>query len=291
MSSLPSLVADIGGTHARLALASGGRIDAASVLHARNADWPGFAALVESYLAGQKIEAACIAAAGPVTREGVRLTNGGWQLTPSDLPTTNILFLNDLQGMAHALGPLSGADGPRLVLNIGTGLNAAIRHTPGATALVPPAESGYARLPLLTAPENAILHELGEAFGAPVMEAALSGPSLPRLHRALTGEARSAQQITAHWPGATRALYLRVLGAYLGDLALAHLPYGGIWLAGSLGRAVYPLLGASAFRETFCARGAYTALMERFRFHLLNDELAALRGAALYLAQGQAARD
>jgi len=291
MRHLPALVADIGGTHARLALASGGEIDTASVLHTRNADWPGFGALVESYLAGREISAACIAAAGPVTAGGVRLTNGDWHLKPTDIPAGKTHFLNDLQSMAHVLGALSGAPAARLVLNIGTGLNAAIRHPAGEAALVPPAEAGYARLPLLATPENAILHELGAEFGAPVMEAALSGPSLPRLHRALTGEARSAQQITANWPEATRRLYLRVLGAYLGDLALTHLPYGGIWLAGSLGRAVYPLLGTAAFRETFRDRGPYADLMNSFRFHLMDDELAALRGAALYLAQGQAARD
>ncbi|RFP89355.1 glucokinase [Rhodobacteraceae bacterium 63075] len=291
MSHLPALVADIGGTHARLALASDGGIDTASVLHTRNADWPGFRALVGDYLAGREISAACIAAAGPVTAEGVRLTNGVWHLKPTDIPTDKTHFLNDLQGMAHALGALSGAPGARLVLNIGTGLNAAVRHPAGATALVPPAEAGYARLPLLTTPENAILHKLAKEFGAPVMEAALSGPSLPRLHRALTGQERNAAQITAYWPDATRALYLAVLGAYLGDLALAHLPYGGIWLAGSLGRAVFPLLTCAEFRETFRARGPYEKIMDSFAFHLLDDELAALSGAALYLEQGQAARD
>ncbi len=45
------IVADIGGTNARIGLARGGRVDPASVRRYRNADFPDFGALIAAHVA------------------------------------------------------------------------------------------------------------------------------------------------------------------------------------------------------------------------------------------------
>lgn len=281
------LVADIGGTNSRFALALGETLLESSVKIYSNSGAKCLPELIESYLAGQNVEAACIAAAGPLENGAIQLTNHPWRVDPKELPFAKTFLINDLQAMAHALPAPSATPAPRMVLNIGTGLNTAILPS---TGLAPASEAGYMHLPLLTEAENAVLARCAEAFGAPVAEAVLSAPSLAQLNRVLTGATATPAAITANWPAPTLSLYLKVLGAYAGDLALALLPLGGIWLAGSLGRRLLPHLAALEFRGTFESRGAYTSLMQRFRFHVLEDEFAALRGAARYSAQAQSAR-
>ena len=64
-----SLVADVGGTNTRVALARGDRIDTASVRRFSNADHAGLASVIESYVAemdGVDCNAAAVAVAGPV---------------------------------------------------------------------------------------------------------------------------------------------------------------------------------------------------------------------------------
>ena len=285
-----ALLADIGGTNSRFALAKNGALLPDTIWHTPNNAYPSFEAALARYLTQRETpDTACIAAAGPVQDNTIQLTNHPWMIDTTRLPFAKAHLLNDLQAMGYALATFSAPTGPRLVLNIGTGLNAAVLRKAHGLWSAPAAELGYAHLPLLGTTENRILSQCARRHGAPVMEAVLSGASLPHLHHALTGQNITAADITSNWHEETLKLYLKVLGCYIGDLALGALPYGGIWLAGSLGRAIFKHLDHGAFRTSFETRGAYTPLMQSFAFHILEDETAALTGAALYLSQGQTA--
>ena len=78
MSQQPLVVlADIGGTNTRVALACGAQVDAASVKRYTNANWDGIGPVLKDYLAqtGARVEAACVAMAGPVRDSAGTLTN------------------------------------------------------------------------------------------------------------------------------------------------------------------------------------------------------------------------
>lgn len=303
MQSDITLVADIGGTHNRLALAEGARLLPDSIARAENAQYPAFTDCLAAYLAttGARPAALCIAAAGPVRDNAVHLTNHPWQITRADLTrltgARHVLLLNDLQAMGYALAlpafmgsPLTR---PRLVLAIGTGMNCAVAHPApqGTGVFVPPGETGYTSLPLTTPEDSALLHRIAGMHGAPVVESILSGPGLTRAHLARTGETVPPRAITApETPDTaeTLALALRVLGAHLGSLALTHLPLGGIALAGSTGRALFAHLDSPDFRAHFARRGPYTELLTRIPLQQITDDTAPLHGAALALAQTQA---
>ncbi len=289
---MTDLVADIGGTNSRFALAHAGQLLAGSLWQVPNRQFATFDAALASYLEGRAAPArACIAAAGVVQHDTVALTNHDWQIRAAKLPIAEVHLLNDMQALGYALGPLGAPHTRKLVLNIGTGLNVAVLYSVNAAAYVPPSESGHRRLPHLPDRADAeILTRCSEAYGANALESVLSGAGLERLHVALTGEARTARSLSADWPPETLALALRLLGHCLADLALTHLPEGGIWLAGSVGRALAAQLAHPEFAESYTAKGTYLDLVKSFTISVLKDEVAALTGAAAYL-QGQAASD
>lgn len=301
MTRTLALTADIGGTHSRLALSENGALRPDTIHRFRNDDHADFSDILTSYLreSGARPSALCLAAAGPVTNEGVTLTNRAWVISKSDLATLSgcrdITLINDLQAMGYALAVPEIATGPltrtRLVLAIGTGINAAVAHPHAGKVYVPPGETGYISLPFTTQADASLLARIATRFGAPAVESVLSGAGLSRTHHALSGTSRAPQEITAAKPhpdtAPTLALVLRVLGATLGSLALIHLPFGGLYLAGSVGRALFAHLDSPDFQAHYAQRGAYSDLMNSFPIRLISDDTAPLHGAAICLAQGQ----
>lgn len=298
-------MADLGGTHCRIALAEAGRLCPATTRRYRNADWPDLPALLAAYRASfpARLAAACLALAGPVAAGAGRLTNLDWAMDEPGLAratgAARALVLNDLVAQGHALGHLApgasvpllpgSADpaAPRLVIGLGTGFNtAAVHPLPGGGRLVAAAEAGHAAL---ADPPAAMA-----AAGFVSVEDVLSGPGLSRLHRALHGETADSAGILATAatdPRArdTLARFVAALGAVAGDLALIHLPLGGIHLTGGMARAIAPHLGTH-FARAFGAKGRFSDHMAQYSVRLITDDDAALTGCAraLVLQKGAA---
>ena len=109
----PSLLADIGGTNTRVALARNGQVLHGSVRHYPNDAFDSLEPVLQTYISETGTDtpaAACLAMAGPV-REGVgTLTNLDWTLDTATLAHATgagtVTLLNDLQAQGHALGHL-----------------------------------------------------------------------------------------------------------------------------------------------------------------------------------------
>lgn len=307
-----TLVADVGGTNTRLALARGGRVETGTVRRYANAGQPGLAEVIAAYLADQggvDCAGACVAVAGPVDRGVGRLTNLDWQIDSETLARATgaerVAVLNDLQAQGHALGHIAPenlrrviggaprADGARLVIGVGTGFNAAPVHGTGAGRLVAASECGHASLPVRTEADLRLLRFVETAHGFPGVEDVLSGRGLERLfaftaREAGSSETRSAAAIMTGMGRdplceATGRAFVRLLGTVAGDLALIHLPYGGVSLVGGVARAFAPWLGAYGFAEAFADKGRFSDFMHGFSVDLVEDDFAALTGCALYL--------
>jgi len=310
---VPQLVADIGGTHTRLALADGGELRPGSIRRYQNADYPAFESLLAPFLRDNAVSGCagvCLAVAGPVRDDTVRMTNLGWVLTRAALAAQTgcdrVYFLNDLQAQGHALDVLdkgrqrallpgpAASGATRLVVGIGTGFNAAPVHSTTRGLFVPPSECGHIHLPGHDADEAALAGWLITRHGIATVEEALCGRGLAAIHQHLghgtaTPEAL-VEAIAAGAPDArqTGALYAKVLGRVLADLALIHLPLGGIWLIGGTARAIGPHLAGFGLARHFRAMGRYAALMEAFSIHLIEDDYAALAGCAAWLCAQEA---
>ena len=311
-----SLVGDIGGTNTRIALARGDRIDEDSVRRYANAEHPGLASVIERYMdemGGVDCDGAAVAVAGPV-RDGVgMLTNLDWTI---DRPTLakaaraeRVSIMNDLQAQGQALGhipadrcstliegPDHGPHAAKLVIGVGTGFNAAPVWEAEQGRLVPPSECGHVGLPVRTEADLRLAGFVESAHGFPAVEDVLSGRGVERIYRWLGHEAgdiaeRSAADIVAAAtdggdPRAVEAagVFVRLLGNVAGDLALTHLPFGGVWLVGGVARAFKPWLGQAPFAEAFHDKGRFAGFMRNFGVGLIEDDYAALTGLASFLA-------
>lgn len=311
------LLADLGGTHSRVGLATGGALDARSLRRYRHARFDGFEAVLHAYLAEQgspEIHALCAGVAGPVRAGAARLTNHSWQIDSAALRAafgvSTCLLLNDLQAQAYALDDLPGTsvtplfpgasspppEAARLVIGLGTGSNVAVAHHVAGRLFVPPAESGHASLPFASGAQARLLACLETLQPHRPMESALSGPGLSHIHRFVTGRSLPPQDILAAYhagePGAaeTLGLFVPLLGQVAGDLALAHLPMGGVFLIGGLARAVAPLLAPLGFLARFTAKGPYAPILHDIPVSLITDDNAALLGCARHLGQSLSRR-
>lgn len=311
-----SLLADIGGTNTRVALAEGTRLLPETIRRYRNADYPGLETVLAAYLADEgdpDCAGACVAAAGPV-RDGVAtLTNLAWTIDHATVARAaraeKVSVLNDLQAQGYALGhlpahslcrivdgPESHPDATRLVIGIGTGFNCApVYETPGGR-FVPPAEAGHANLPIRTADELELCHDFETAHGFPAVEDVLSGRGLSHVHAWLAGRAgvpaelSGAQIMQAAEAGTdpiaidTIRFFVRILGTVTGNLSLIHLPFGGVFLVGGVARAVTPWLDRMDYGGAMRDKGRFAGFMKNFSVTVIDDDYAALTGCAHHLA-------
>ncbi len=310
------LVADIGGTNTRVALADGTVIRPDSVRRFRNDDFSGLEFVLTRYMADAGvtgIAASCVAAAGPVKDQVATLTNRDWTIDHGTLtrPTgaTKVAILNDLQAPGYALGHIAPDKlrplirGPQvlgaamLVINVGTGFNAASVHQTQWGRIVTASECGHVNMPIRTEADLRLAQYVESAHGFPGVEDVMSGRGLERLYGFVTMEAgtpqeRSSAQIMAAIDTggdvhalATAQLFTRLLGAESGNLALIHLPFGGIYLVGGIARAFTEHLGPMGFEEAFRDKGRFSGFMQNFAVTILEDDYAPLTGCAAYLAQ------
>lgn len=309
------LVADVGGTNTRVALARGSALLDETVRRFRNADHASLEDVIGTYLAGLgdvPVRGASVAIAGPVRDGHGKLTNRDWSIDRATLSALtgarDVAVLNDLQAQGYALeriapenlAPVSGgaqapAQGTRLVIGVGTGFNAAPVYRTSSGVLVPPSEAGHAGLPV-NSDEDLRLSRFARAEpGFAAVEDVLSGRGLERVYRWRGAEAgwtscRPAADIIAACAGGTDgiareavAVFVRTLGAVAGDLALIHLPFGGLYLVGGVARAVLPHLGEFGFEDAFRDKGRFAGFMEQFPVQVVEDDFAGLTGLAAHL--------
>lgn len=313
-----SLVADIGGTNTRVALARGTEILGDTIRRYRNAEHPGLESVLRTYLEAEgnvDCRAACVAVAGPVRNGRAAMTNLDWTLDGETIARATraetVSVLNDLQAQGYAIGHIDPArlrntiSGPDsiakgetcLVIGIGTGFNAApvFFGADGSATLVPPSECGHANLPIRTEAELRLCQYVSTAHGFPAVEDVLSGRGLERVYAWLGQEAgdpreRTAQDIMEACqdesdPRASEAaaVFTRLLGTVCGNLALIQLPFGGIYLVGGVARAFAPFLDRFGFADAFRDKGRFAGFMSNFPVTVVEDDYAALTGSAAHL--------
>ncbi len=206
---------DIGGTHARFALATvagDGSIELGepATLHTRDhasfqTAWEDFARMQ----GGSLPDAVAIAVAGPVGGEVIRFTNNPWIIRPALIPeklgASRYTVVNDFGAVGHAVarageehfvhltGPESAlpASGTLSIVGPGTGLGVA--HVwrdgrpidQGGAYRVQPTEGGHIDFAPLDSIEDAILARLRQRYRRVSVERVVSGPGLVDIYEAL----------------------------------------------------------------------------------------------------------
>lgn len=215
---------DIGGTHARFAIASIGAdgaiaLDEPETLH--TADYASFQTAWEAFRerkGGTLPPAVSIAIAGPVGSPGkpnpvIRFTNNPWIIRPALIPeklgAPSYTIVNDFAAVAHAVGraddsqflhlagpdvPL-GREGTISVLGPGTGLGVAHLYRSGGTYRVQATEGGHIDYAPLDSIEDAILARLRSRHTRVSVERVVAGPGIVDIYHALAAlEGRSVPE-------------------------------------------------------------------------------------------------
>ena len=301
-----TLVADIGGSKSRFALAhSAGAVE--RVLVIENDTVADLDAAVARYLeeTGARPRAATLAVAGPVDGEEIALTNrASWRLRRREFAKrfgfSQLRVLNDFEAIAWALPQLGAAQtrplgspvvphaGVKVVLGPGTGLGVAALLPADGRWHVVASEGGHASFGPQAADEIEVFARLRQECGAVSAETVLSGSGLARLARALDPQAARhapetiAASALAREPSAQAAarLFVRLLGRFSGGLALTFKALGGVYIAGGVASGLGPLLDEPQFRAAFEAHPPYQRLLEAIPTLLITCEEPGLIGCS-----------
>ena len=312
---------DIGGTHARFAIAevdAGQVVALGDVVTLKTADHASLQTAWQAFAAGlgrPVPNAAAISVASPITGDVIRLTNNPWVIRPSLIPerlgADTWTIINDFGAVGHAVAQLPHADfehlcgpdvplpaeGVTTVCGPGTGLGVAQVFKTDGRYLVLPTEGGHMDYAPLDPIEDAILKRLRRTFTRVSTERIVAGPGIVAIYETLASlEGRAIRERTDKeiWTDAldgddSLALaaldrFCLALGAVAGDLALAH-GAKGVVIAGGLGLRIKDKLLRSGFDQRFVAKGRFQQLMAAIPVKLITHPQPGLFGAAAAFAQ------
>jgi len=300
------LLADIGGTNSRFALAGAdGRPERTMIIE--NDTVANLEGAIACYIdeTGARPSAAVLAVAAPLDGEEVVLTNRAWRFRPGELARrfgfAKLRLVNDFEAIAWALTRLTAADarplgptpaarpGVKAVLGPGTGLGVAALVPVNGRWQVLASEGGHASFGPQSLEEMEIFAALLHECGSVSAETILSGPGLPRLLRAVdpgsqaeTPEAVVANALKGDAAAlATVQLFVQLLGRFAGGLALTFKAVGGVYIAGGVASRLGSLLDPEMFRAGFDAHPPYETLLASIPIWLMSRSEPGLLGCAV----------
>jgi glucokinase len=311
---------DIGGTHARFAVAEieGGRVSSLgetctlkTVEHASlQTAWEEF-----GERAGRSLpRAAGIAIAGPVQGDVLKLTNCPWVIRPTLIPeklgVERYSLVNDFGAVSHAVAQVGDdsfrhvcgpevalpSEGVISVIGPGTGLGVGQLLRRGGAYHVIETEGGHIDFAPLDTLEDAILAQLRKRYRRVSVERLASGPGLANIHDALAAiehrpvRSRDEKELWAAALAGEDSLaaaaldrFCLTLGAIAGDIALAQ-GAAAVVVAGGLGLRLADHLPRSGFSARFIAKGRFERRMDDMPVKLITHPQPGLLGAAAAFA-------
>ncbi|WP_233842697.1 glucokinase [Dyella sp. 2HG41-7] len=310
------LAADIGGTHARIALmardATGGPHKEMAYRVYRCADHPHLEDIVRCFCDEFDTQPRdlVLACAGYVHAGSVISKNLVWpvllQVMKERLALDNVWFLNDLQALAYAVGhgaavgaavlkaPMAreANAGPVVVIGPGTGLGAAV-WLPGQPSRVMATEAGHMQLAARVGREHQVLKQFAQPDTHVPYDMVLSGPGLHRVYTALcairdrypslenplavTRAALEGRDEMAH---EALTLFCGWLGSFAADVAMIYGATGGIYLAGGFLFQMVQFMRSSPLIERFLDKGVMRPFLQNVPIRVMDHGHHGVMGAA-----------
>ncbi|WP_170004247.1 glucokinase [Pseudopontixanthobacter vadosimaris] len=309
---------DIGGTHARFALAdiaSGGDVALGDVAtfatqeHVRFEDaWEEF----RKSCGGTLPNSLALAVAGSVTGNIISFTNNDWTIALNTLRDDSgmkrLTILNDFAAIAHHAARAEDADlvhlaGPEQcfagegtisVLGPGTGLGVAHLHRDGHGGYhVQASEGGHVDFAPVDDVDDALLAHLRRRYDRVSAERVASGPAIVDICKVLAKREGATPFDLSDVEIWNRGLegsddlaaaavdrFCMILGSIAGDVALTQGGWGGVAIAGGLGLRLCKMLQSPGFAARFSAKGRYADLMRSIPVKLVAHPQPGLTGAA-----------
>lgn len=264
--------------------------------------------------------AAAFGIPGPVEDGVVKSTNLPWVIKEKQLSEktgiSKIRLTNDLAATAYSIQNLTSdeviqiKEGKKVnnperyvVLAPGTGLGQSFLICSQEKKIVIPSEGGHADFAPTTELESELFAFLLQKFGHVSYERVISGIGLPNIFDFLvqikkknpkteTLEKMKTEKraviitemaLAKKDPICEEALdlFVSILGTHAGNLALSFLPDGGIYLAGGIPFKILPKIREQGFTNSFLRKGRMKDVVNHIPIHLITNNQAAIKGAAL----------
>lgn len=240
------------------------------------------------------------------------------------LPFERVHLINDLEAIASAIPLLGAGDlhtlndrephpgGAIAVVAPGTGLGEAYLTWDGSRYEAQPSEGGHTDFAPADALQIGLLRYLQEMHGHVSWERVCSGMGIPNIYTYLkaSGAASEPPWLAEELANAADAtpvivnhalqseapcelcartvgVFVSVLGAEAGNMALKTLATGGVYLGGGIPPRILPALGDGRFISAFRNKGRFEEFMMRLPVHVILNPKAALFGVAGYGLQAE----
>ncbi len=267
-----------------------------------------------------RIDSACFGIAGPVISGRSKATNLPWSVSEEQLRRRfnwpNVRVINDLEATAKAIPILQSRDLYALnkirirkgqtigLVAPGTGLGQALlvfhkgRYFPIAS------EGGHVDFAPNSAQQVSLWEYLHRKYGHVSAERVASGHGLINIYNWLKSSTNYSEPV---WLSnkmknmdparvisetaldkknrlcmKTLALFVSILGAVAGNLALTGLTTGGMYLGGGISPKIFPKMAPKGFMQTFVRKGRFKQVLEKIPVRVILNDKAALLGAAGY---------
>lgn len=281
---------------------------------------PNLEYIIEGFLERHKVavSVACFGIAGPVENGRCKTTNLPWDVSEERIKRrfkwNHVRLLNDLTAMAHAIPFLNSREsfslnkakarkrGNLALLAPGTGLGESLLIFEKGRYIPIPSEGGHTDFSPNNDQEVKLWQYLHAQYGHVSIERVLSGPGLFNIYSWLkdSGQYKEpewlAREIKKMDPPriitqaamnqrqplcvATLDMFVSILGAVAGNLALTGMTTGGVYLGGGIPPKILPKLRESIFMKSFTNKGRFKGLLEKIPVRVILNDIAALLGAA-----------
>ena len=317
-----SLIADIGGTHARFGLVTAKERSSRGFTISREtkfrcAEFRHLEDALDAYLetiGRPRLTYGSIAIAAPVWNDQVRMTNLDWTFSVEALRKRfgfqRLEVVNDASAGVLAttcMGPEeldeikagnAKAGGSRVNIIPGTGFGIGAAYSFGDKWSPVQGEGGHIGLAALVTEEYEVLKTLAQEHGRATPENTLSGPGMLNLYYSLakvrdikpldicpvemTQLALQEKDELCH---SALRIYCRLLGGLAGDYALVFGAHGGVYLSGKVLQKLGADLLRQGFSKRFVDKGKMSSEVSNIPVHLVKRDHTGLLGAAVWLIE------
>lgn len=294
------LVADIGGTRSRFYALDGEKIVFEHVYSSK--DYQNFMHIIEDFKVKTAFhyQAFVFGIAGAVINGVCKATNLPWEVHLEAIKEKTRIhegyLINDLELLSygalcvepHMLEVLQTGEkiqGNSMLVCPGTGLGVACVTDTKPSFKVLATESGHADFAPLDVLQTKMLEQFWRVFGHVSIERFVSGSGLLNVYKFLcvhekekevlsTSEEITEAALAKSDPIALKTcqLFIDMLAAELGNLALHFMPYQGIYLCGALLRRLHPLIDKAAFTEKLSQKGRFHHLLKKIPVYVIKEQ-------------------
>jgi glucokinase len=269
------------------------------------------------------IDVACVAVAGPVTNNACELTNLGWMITGAEISKRiknhPAILINDLQGMTcfvphanenHLIELNKGVATKEeniCVIAPGTGLGEGFLIWQEDHYKAIPSEGGHSDFGPVNQIQQDLLNYIEKTTDHVSYEKVCSGIAIPEIYkfvlqskivsdskeitkkinevgisnRTIFYYAQSQQSKVCEM---TIQIFVEILGAEAGNLALKTFARGGVFLGGGIIPRIIPQV-EKYFLAAFIDKGRFSNFMKDIPVSIITHPQPALYGAAYYALQ------